>query len=74
MSRVVITLNQNEREALVKLALVELRTPRDQARHILRLVLQQYGLLEKVRHNTDRKYYDLRDDQTYRSDNPSHSN
>ena len=45
MSRVVVTLRKDEREALVKLALAELRNPRDQARHILRQELQRRGLL-----------------------------
>jgi hypothetical protein len=45
VSRVTVTLNSAEREALVKLAVAEMRTPRDQARRILRLELEQRGLL-----------------------------
>jgi hypothetical protein len=45
MSRVVVTLHQDERDALVKLALSELRNPRDQARHILRQEFKRRGLL-----------------------------
>jgi len=45
MSSVVVTLNLAEREALVKLAIAEVRTPRDQARYILRQELKRYGLL-----------------------------
>lgn len=49
MSRVVITLHPVEHYALVRFANAELRTPRDQARHILRSVLQQQGLHEEVK-------------------------
>jgi hypothetical protein len=45
MARVVVSLGQDERDALVKLAGFELRNPRDQARHILRMELQGRGLL-----------------------------
>ncbi len=46
MARVVITLHTKEREALEKLALSELRIPRDQARFILREALIKCGFLE----------------------------
>ena len=45
MSRVTVTLCPAEREALVKLALTELRSPRDQVRYIIRRELEQLGLL-----------------------------
>lgn len=45
MSRVVVTLCQDEHDALVRLALSELRNPRDQARHILRQELKRRGRL-----------------------------
>jgi len=45
MSRVTVTLCPAEREALLKLALTELRSPRDQARYILRRELHRLGLL-----------------------------
>lgn len=45
MSKVTITLCPVEREALIKLALTEVRTPRDQARYILRRELKRAGLL-----------------------------
>jgi hypothetical protein len=48
MSRVVVTLRQDEREALVHLAFSELRSPRDQLRHILRRELQQRGFLPVI--------------------------
>jgi hypothetical protein len=48
MSRVTVTLCPAEREALVKLALTELRSPRDQVRHILRRELEQLGLLSST--------------------------
>jgi hypothetical protein len=47
MARVVVTLGRIEQEALVKLALSEVRTPRDQARYILRQELERRGLLPK---------------------------
>ncbi|MGH2541785.1 MAG: hypothetical protein ACRDIB_03250 [Ardenticatenaceae bacterium] len=43
-SRVVVTLRPEEREALVRLAQAELRTPRDQASFLLRQALQRSGL------------------------------
>ena len=46
MSRVVVTLREDEHDALIKLSLDELRTPRDQARHILRCELERLGLLK----------------------------
>jgi hypothetical protein len=45
MSRVVVTLSLDERDALVKLAINQLRSPRDQARYILITELQRQGLL-----------------------------
>ena len=47
MSRVVVTLSLDEREALVKLALNQLRSPRDQARFILVTELRRMGLLSR---------------------------
>jgi hypothetical protein len=48
MSRVVITLRVEEREALIKWASSELRTPNDQARYIIRIALQNKGLLPEL--------------------------
>jgi hypothetical protein len=45
MTRVIVTLRNDEREALTRLALAEYRTPRDQARYILRQELERRGLL-----------------------------
>jgi len=45
-TRITIPLEQRERSALMKLARAELRTPRAQARHILRLELARLGLLK----------------------------
>ena len=45
MPRVTLTLLQEERDALIRLALSELRTPRDQARMIVRQELARRGLL-----------------------------
>ena len=45
MSRVVVTLCPVEREALINLALTEVRTPRDQARYIIRCELERRGFL-----------------------------
>ena len=44
-TRITIPLEQRERAALMQLAEAELRTPRDQARHILRCELERIGLL-----------------------------
>jgi hypothetical protein len=44
-SRITVTLEREERSALMRLAEAELRDPRDQARLILRHELQQRGLL-----------------------------
>jgi len=44
-SRITISLERRERAALMKLAKTELRSPRDQARHILRRELERRGLL-----------------------------
>jgi len=49
MSRVTITLCSDEREALVELALSEVRTPRDQARYLVRRALIQLGWLKAVK-------------------------
>jgi hypothetical protein len=48
MSRVIVSLSQEEREALVKLALTDLRSPRDQARFIIIAELQRLGLIPKI--------------------------
>lgn len=53
MSRVIVTLRQDEREALTKLALTELRTPRDQARFIIRQELERLGMLPEILISTD---------------------
>ena len=45
MTRVVVTLGEQEREALVRLARAELRYPTDQARFLLREALERRGLL-----------------------------
>ena len=45
MSSIHITLSPDEREALVKLALAELRVPRDQVRYVIRQELTRRGLL-----------------------------
>ncbi len=45
MTRVVVTLASEEREALVRLAVAELRYPTDQARFLLREGLERRGLL-----------------------------
>lgn len=45
MSRVIVTLTDEERRALVALSASELRDPHDQARHILREELQRSGFL-----------------------------
>lgn len=46
MSRVIVTLHQHERDALVKFALDELRQPREQARYLLREMLIEQGYLQ----------------------------
>jgi hypothetical protein len=45
MSRVFVPLCQDEKEALLKLAKIELRQPVDQARFIIRQELARRGLL-----------------------------
>ena len=45
-TRITIALEQSERAALMRLARAELRTPRDQARHLLRTELRRLGLLQ----------------------------
>lgn len=45
MTKVIVTLLEDERKALVTLALSELRNPADEARHILRQELSRRGLL-----------------------------
>jgi hypothetical protein len=45
MTKVIVSLREDERKALVVLALLELRSPADQARHILRQELSRRGLL-----------------------------
>ena len=44
-TQITIALEQRERSALMKLARAELRSPRDQARYIIRRELEQLGLL-----------------------------
>ncbi len=48
MPRVTLTLLPEEQGALIKLALSELRTPRDQARMIVRQELVKRGLLSSI--------------------------
>lgn len=48
MARVTITLNQEERDALIKLSERERRHPRDQAALIIRQGLEQAGFLDPV--------------------------
>lgn len=67
MSRVVVTLNSVEREALIKLAAVEIRTPRDQARYILRQELEQRGLLP-----ADDQGFELRAVETTQNEKVDH--
>ncbi len=45
MIRLLIYLSEPEAAAIARLAAEELRTPRDQARHLLRLALEQRGFL-----------------------------
>ncbi|RLC96637.1 MAG: hypothetical protein DRI77_08315 [Chloroflexi bacterium] len=52
VNRVVVTLEQPEYSALLKVARVELRDPRDQLRYILRCELERRGLLPPVDHNS----------------------
>jgi hypothetical protein len=47
MSKVIVSLHPAEREALVKLAHSELRSPRNQARYIIRSVLKIHGFLNE---------------------------
>lgn len=46
MNRIVISLGKQERTALLRLAQNELRSPRDQARYVLRKEMERLGLLE----------------------------
>lgn len=46
MSKIVVTLDPAERDALVSLAVAEVRIPREQARHILRQESDRRGLLD----------------------------
>lgn len=45
MSKVIVPLAREEREALVNLALAEFRSATDQARYIIRRELERIGLL-----------------------------
>jgi len=45
--RLIININLKELDALVNLALAELRNPRDQAHFLLRQKLHEQGLLDK---------------------------
>ena len=47
MARIVLTLGNDEQQALLQLAQAELRTPRDQARFVLRQELKRLGLLSQ---------------------------
>ena len=47
-TRITIPLKQHERAALAKLAEIELRDPRNQARHIVRCELERRGLAGNV--------------------------
>lgn len=44
-TRITISMEQRERSALMRLARVELRSPRDQARYIIRRELEDLGFL-----------------------------
>ena len=46
MPRITLSLRQDERDALGELALSELRTPREQARHLVCQELRRHSLLE----------------------------
>jgi len=46
MTRIVVTLDKDERQALSVLALNELRDPRLQARYLIRNELERRGLLQ----------------------------
>ena len=52
--RMVVTLEPKERSALIKLAEMELRPPRDQIRVILRAELYRRGLLRSRNENDSR--------------------
>ena len=56
-TRMVVTLEPKERSALIKLAEMELRPPRDQLRVILREELYRRGLLSS-RSEDDSRYSD----------------
>lgn len=47
MARIVIYLTASEKDALIKLALQQLRDPRDQVRLLVQRELERCGLLEK---------------------------
>ena len=53
VTRLKITLEQNEYSALLRIARLELRNPSDQARHIIRLDLDSRGLLGTEDSNQD---------------------
>ena len=48
MPRVVLTIREDERRALIQLSIAELRQPRDQVRFILRQELERCGLLKST--------------------------
>ena len=49
MSKIVLTLAEEEQKALTALALSELRIPADQVRYMLRRELERLGLLNHLR-------------------------
>ena len=53
VNRLNLTLEQPEYNALLKVALRELRTPEAQVRHILREELQRRGLLKSLSDQTN---------------------
>jgi hypothetical protein len=57
MSRVIITLSNEERRALIDIALQELRTPSMQAHYILREKMRELGLRILISEN--QKFEDL---------------
>ena len=63
-TRMVVTLELKERSALIKLAEMELRSPRDQIRVILRAALYRRGLL-RSKYEDESKYSDGENDSIH---------
>jgi hypothetical protein len=47
-TRITVSLERTEKSALMKLAMAELRDPRDQLRYVLRRELERLGLLQPI--------------------------